>query len=94
MHEDIWQRLVTSHTLLVGFWENKVLGEISLLVTLGEGRFEQIESLTFLVVRSPSRYNVIVGRLGLCVLFSIVSTSHIMMKIPTKADINTHTTRS
>ncbi|GAV72338.1 hypothetical protein CFOL_v3_15826, partial [Cephalotus follicularis] len=40
--------------------------------------------MTFLVVDTPSPYNVIVGRPGLNLLEAIVSTRHLVVKFPTR----------
>jgi hypothetical protein len=70
--------LVASNTPLVGFSGEKVLplGKITLPVTFGVGQLSREEDMTFLVVRSPSRYNVIIGRPGIGIMGAIVSTSH------------------
>ncbi|GAV77677.1 hypothetical protein CFOL_v3_21148 [Cephalotus follicularis] len=46
-------------------------------------RQTQVE-MTFLVVDTPSPYNVIIGRPGLNLIEAIVSTRHLLMKFPTR----------
>ncbi|GAV79973.1 hypothetical protein CFOL_v3_23435 [Cephalotus follicularis] len=43
-----------------------------------------VNNMTFLVVDTPSPYNVIVGRPGLNLMEAIVSTRHLLMKFPTR----------
>ncbi|KAD4983228.1 hypothetical protein E3N88_19899 [Mikania micrantha] len=85
------QQLRPHRTSLVGFSGETVtpLGEITVQVTIGAGRFKRTESITFLVVRCPSRYNIIMGRPGISAFGAIVSTAHSMIKFPTKAGICT-----
>ncbi|KAD3642299.1 hypothetical protein E3N88_31523 [Mikania micrantha] len=91
LDEDIRRTLKTSYTPLIGFAGEKVhpLGEITLGVTMGTEKFNRTEELTFLVIRAPSRYNVIIGRPGISAFGAIVSTAHEMVKFPTKTGICT-----
>ncbi|PWA70632.1 hypothetical protein CTI12_AA133060 [Artemisia annua] len=50
--------------------------------------------MKFAVVRSPSPYNVILGRSGIKELRAIPSTIHAMMKFPTPRGVATLVTRS
>ncbi|PWA95935.1 hypothetical protein CTI12_AA044710 [Artemisia annua] len=50
--------------------------------------------MKFAVVRSPSPYNIILGRSGIKKLRAIPSTIHSMMKFPTPRGISTLVTRS
>ncbi|PWA65132.1 hypothetical protein CTI12_AA335830 [Artemisia annua] len=50
--------------------------------------------MKFAVIRSPSPYNVILGRSGIKRLRAIPSTIHSMMKFPTPRGIATLVTRS
>ncbi|PWA42589.1 hypothetical protein CTI12_AA543130 [Artemisia annua] len=50
--------------------------------------------MKFAVVRSPSPYNIILGRSGIKKLRAIPSTIHSMMKFPTPRGIATLVTRS
>ncbi|PWA72234.1 hypothetical protein CTI12_AA196600 [Artemisia annua] len=50
--------------------------------------------MKFAVVRSPSPYNIILGRSGIKELRAIPSTIHAMMKFPTPRGVATLVTRS
>ncbi|KAK1418215.1 hypothetical protein QVD17_27358 [Tagetes erecta] len=91
LDEDLQRRLVASQSPLISFSGETVqpIGEIKLKVSLGQGNFERTEMLNFIVVRSPSRYNVIIGRPGISAFFAVVSTAHGMVKIPSKAGVFT-----
>lgn len=52
------------------------LGTTTLLVTIGEELRSKIVMVTFMVVRHPSVYNVILDRLTLNKLRAIISTYH------------------
>lgn len=84
LDEDLQQRLVTSESPLVSFSGETVqpLWEIRLRVSLGQGKYKRTEILNFVVVRSPSIYNIIIGRPGFIAFFAVVSTAHDMMKVP------------
>jgi hypothetical protein len=49
------------------------IGEVELEVTLGEGKGARTEKLLFLVVQSPSSYNVLIGRQGISTFEVVVS---------------------
>ncbi|GAV60876.1 hypothetical protein CFOL_v3_04404 [Cephalotus follicularis] len=69
-------------THLVGFVGEMVhpLGSIDLLVVASTDS----RQMTFLVVDTPSPYNVIIGPPGLNLMEAIVSTRHLLMKFSTK----------
>ncbi|CAL1405791.1 unnamed protein product [Linum trigynum] len=78
------QDLKPSSTSLVGFSGSKirVLGLITLQVTIGEGSITKTRSMDFHVADCPSAYNAILGR-GFLSLFSAVpSTCHQTLKFP------------
>ena len=88
---DIQKRLRETNTSLVGFSgeANKSLGKIELEVCFGDHGKYRRTMMTFCVVRSPSPYNVILGRTGLKELRAIPSTIHSMIKFPTPHGIAT-----
>lgn len=92
----IRSKLRETNTPLVGFSGESIkpLGKIELEVCFGnEGLFRRT-IMTFVVVRSPLPYNIIVGRSGMKKLRAIPSTVHSMMKFPTLRGIATLVTRS
>ncbi|XP_077232571.1 uncharacterized protein LOC143869898 [Tasmannia lanceolata] len=60
---------------------------IDLPVTFGTEPRQKTIMQTFLVVKIPSTYNAIIGRLALNKLEAIVSTPHLKIKFPTKAGV-------
>nr|GEU56253.1 hypothetical protein [Tanacetum cinerariifolium] len=88
-------KLKESRTPLVGF-SGKVsypMGTINLKVTMGESERLQTIPMEFVVVKSHSHYNVILGRIGLRSLGAIAFTLHSMIKFPTANGITTATTK-
>ncbi|GAV84708.1 hypothetical protein CFOL_v3_28150 [Cephalotus follicularis] len=73
-------------TPLVGFVGEMVhpLGSIDLSVVTGTAPRQTQVQMTFLVVDTPSPYNVIIGRPVLNLMEVIVSTRHLLMKFPTR----------
>ncbi|XP_071719098.1 uncharacterized protein [Rutidosis leptorrhynchoides] len=65
------------------------LGRVSIDVTLGDDHRSRTIQLAFVVVRSQSKYNVILGRTMLQELGAIPSTVHGMLKFPTVAGVAT-----
>ncbi|GJR69424.1 hypothetical protein Tco_0015489 [Tanacetum coccineum] len=81
---------------LVGFTgeATKPLGKIELEVCFGSEGLCGRTMMKFTVIRAPSPYNVILGRMGLRALRAIPSTINSMMKFPTQKRITTLITRS
>ncbi|GAV67748.1 hypothetical protein CFOL_v3_11252 [Cephalotus follicularis] len=73
-------------TPLVGFAGETIhpLGSINLSVVAGTAPRQTQVEMTFLVVDTSSPYNAIVGRPGLNLLETIVSTRHLLVKFPTR----------
>ncbi|GJW66716.1 putative reverse transcriptase domain, ribonuclease H-like domain protein [Tanacetum coccineum] len=69
---------VDSDTPLVGFSgeDSWPLGEISLEVTIGEGPLTITKTLTFIIVRSDSPHNLLLGRTAMQEIGIVVSTVH------------------
>ncbi|XP_071727589.1 uncharacterized protein [Rutidosis leptorrhynchoides] len=65
------------------------LGRVTIDVTLGDDYRSRTVQLTFVVVRSQSKYNVILGRTALQELGAIPSTVQGMLKFPTRAGVAT-----
>ncbi|RDX78789.1 hypothetical protein CR513_40882, partial [Mucuna pruriens] len=49
---------------------------------LGTGSIRKVVKMKFMVVYSPTSYNIIFGRLALNRLWAVVSTTHLCMKYP------------
>ncbi|GJU04037.1 reverse transcriptase domain-containing protein [Tanacetum coccineum] len=78
-------KLKESRTPLVGFYGevSYPIGTINLNVTMGESKRLRTIPMEFTVVKSHSRYNVILGQTSLRSLGVIASTIHSMIKCPT-----------
>ncbi|GJS03229.1 hypothetical protein Tco_0319737 [Tanacetum coccineum] len=87
-------RLRESRIPLVGF-SGKVsylMGVIDLEVTMGECGKTRMVIMEFAVVKSPSPYNALLGRMGMRSLGVVASTIHSMMKFLTSNEIATIST--
>nr|GEY22117.1 reverse transcriptase domain-containing protein [Tanacetum cinerariifolium] len=75
-------RMTPATTLLLGFNEeiSWSLGQISLAVTLGDSEHSTITTMNIMVVKSPSPYNGIIGRLRLRKIQAVPSTAYGMLK--------------
>ncbi|XP_042401305.1 uncharacterized protein LOC121991361 [Zingiber officinale] len=71
-------------TSLYGFTSNEVrsMGQIKLVISLGSEPLVRARRGTFLVVDSPSSYNVILGRPALHEFRMVISTFHQKIKFP------------
>ncbi|GJR88614.1 hypothetical protein Tco_0212625 [Tanacetum coccineum] len=65
------------------------IGQIQLLVTIGDEEHSASALMNFVVVRSPSTYNVIIGRPRVRKLQAVPSTVHGMLKIPVEGRVIT-----
>ncbi|GJV09678.1 reverse transcriptase domain-containing protein [Tanacetum coccineum] len=76
--------MVPAATPLVGFSGEIIwpLGKISLLVKIGDEEHSTSAWMNFMVVRSPSPYNGIIGRPGVRRIQAVLSTAHGMLKFP------------
>ena len=79
------ERLEPVNTHLRGFSGEKVLplGSIQLVLTLGEPPFQATTTTRFLIVDTPSAYNMLLGRPSLNAIKAIPSAYHMMIKFPT-----------
>ncbi|GJW67834.1 hypothetical protein Tco_0122258 [Tanacetum coccineum] len=78
-------------TPLIGFnceiiWP---IGQIQLLVKIGDEEHSTSAWINFVVVRSPSPYNRIIGRPGVRKLQAVPSIDHEMLKLPVKGGVIT-----
>ncbi|GJR13539.1 reverse transcriptase domain-containing protein, partial [Tanacetum coccineum] len=60
------------------------IGQISLLVKIDDEENSTSASMNFMVIRSPSQHNGIIGRTGIRKIRAIPSTAHRMLKFPVK----------
>ncbi|GJS53319.1 reverse transcriptase domain-containing protein [Tanacetum coccineum] len=81
---EVRSQMVPAATPLVGFSGEIIwpLGQISLLVKIGDKEHSTSVWMNFMVVRSPSPYNGIIGRPGVRRIQAISSTAHGMLKFP------------
>ncbi|GKA48837.1 hypothetical protein Tco_0741795 [Tanacetum coccineum] len=63
--------------------------KIQLLVKIGDEEHSASAWMNFIVVRSPSSYNRIIGRPGVGKLQAILSTAHRMLKFPVEGGVIT-----
>ena len=78
------ERLEPVSTHLRGFSGEKVLplGSIQLVLTLGDPPCQATTTARFLVVDTPSAYNMLLGRPSLNTIKAIPSAYHMMIKFP------------
>ncbi|XP_075507642.1 uncharacterized protein LOC142544483 [Primulina tabacum] len=81
--------LAPVNTPLVGFAGEVVeaLGEVTLPLSLGSYPLRTTKMVKFLVVKSPSAYNISLGRPSLNLFQAIGSTYHMKLKFPTPEGI-------
>ncbi|GKC42571.1 ATP-dependent DNA helicase PIF1, partial [Tanacetum coccineum] len=81
---EIRNQMVPATTYLVGFSGEIIwpLGQVSLLVKIGDEEHSTSAWMNFMVVRSYSSYNGIIGRPGIRRIKAIPSTAHRMLKFP------------
>ncbi|GJR62909.1 reverse transcriptase domain-containing protein [Tanacetum coccineum] len=87
----IKKQLVSATTPLIGFSGEIIwpIGQIQLLVTIRDEEHSASAWMNFVVVRSPSPYNGIIGRPKVRKLHAVLSTAHGMLKIPMKGGVIT-----
>ncbi|GJR80493.1 reverse transcriptase domain-containing protein [Tanacetum coccineum] len=79
---EVKNQMVPATTPLVGFSGEIIwpLGQISLLVKIGDEEHSTSAWMNFMIVRSPSPYNGIIGRPGVRRIQAVPSTAHGMLK--------------
>ncbi|GJT51628.1 reverse transcriptase domain-containing protein [Tanacetum coccineum] len=87
----IKNQLVPSTTPLIGFSDEIIwpIGQIQLLVKIGDEEHSTSAWMNFVVVRLPSPYNGIIGRPGVRKLQAVPSTAHRMLKLPVEGGVIT-----
>nr|GEV94474.1 reverse transcriptase domain-containing protein [Tanacetum cinerariifolium] len=84
-------QMVPATTSLNGFSEETIwpLGQLRLLVTIGDTEHYTKAWMNFMIVRSPSPYNGILGRHGIREIQAVPSTAHGMLKFSVNGEIVT-----
>ncbi|GJV28259.1 reverse transcriptase domain-containing protein [Tanacetum coccineum] len=87
----IKNQLVPATTPLIGFSSEIIwpIRQIQLLVKIGDEDHSTSARMNFVVVRSPSPYNGIIGRPGVRKLQVVPSTTHGMLKLPVEGGVIT-----
>ncbi|GJR72656.1 reverse transcriptase domain-containing protein [Tanacetum coccineum] len=82
---------VDRKTPLVGFSRERSwsISEVSLEITIGDAPLSGTETLNFVIVRSDSSYNMLLGRAAMQRMGIVVSTIHEAIKFHTKKGIRT-----
>ncbi|GKB43451.1 reverse transcriptase domain-containing protein [Tanacetum coccineum] len=90
-HLEIKNKLIPATTPLIGFSGEVIwlIGQIQLLVKIRDEEHSPSDWMNFVVVRSPSLYNGIIGRPGVRKLQAVPSTAHRMLKIPVERGVIT-----
>ncbi|GJW75746.1 reverse transcriptase domain-containing protein [Tanacetum coccineum] len=81
---EVKNQMVPTTTPLVGFSGEIIwpLGQISLLVKIGDEEHSTSAWMNLMIVSSPSPYNEIIGRPGVRRIQAVPSTAHRMLKFP------------
>nr|GEY76595.1 reverse transcriptase domain-containing protein [Tanacetum cinerariifolium] len=81
---EVRSQMIPATTPLIEFSGEKIwsLGQISLLVKIGDEEHSTSTWMNFMIVRSPFPYNRIIGRPGVRRIQAVPSTAHRMLKFP------------
>ncbi|GJU05708.1 reverse transcriptase domain-containing protein [Tanacetum coccineum] len=84
LRPEIRSQMIPATTSLIGFSRETIwpIGQISLLVKIGDEEHSTYAWMNFMVIRSPSQHNRIIGRTGIIKIRSVPSTAHGMLKFP------------
>ncbi|GJT84332.1 reverse transcriptase domain-containing protein [Tanacetum coccineum] len=91
LRPEIKSQMVPATTSLSGFSGETIwpLGQLRLLVTIGDTKHFTKAWMNFMIVRSPSPYNGIIGRPGIREIQAVPSTAHRMLKFPVNGGVVT-----
>ncbi|GKC72184.1 reverse transcriptase domain-containing protein [Tanacetum coccineum] len=91
LRPEIKSQMVPATTSLTGFSGETIwpLGQLRLLVTIGDAEHSTKAWMNFMIVRSLSPYNGIIGRPGIREIQAVPSTAHGMLKFPVNGGIVT-----
>ncbi|GJY68575.1 reverse transcriptase domain-containing protein [Tanacetum coccineum] len=83
LRSEIKNQFVPTPTPLIGFSDEIIwpIGQIQIPVKIGDEEHSTLALMNFVVVRSPSPYNGIIGRPGVKKLQAVPSTAHGMLKL-------------
>ncbi|GKB71437.1 hypothetical protein Tco_0932849 [Tanacetum coccineum] len=83
--------MVLATTLLTGFSGETIwpLGQLRILVMIGDADHSTKAWMNFMIIRSLSPYNGIIGRPGIREIQAVPSTAHRMLKFPADGGIVT-----
>nr|GEY47046.1 hypothetical protein [Tanacetum cinerariifolium] len=88
---EIKSQMVSATTSLTGFSGETIwpLGQLRLLVTIADAEHYTKERMNFMIVRSPSSYNSIIGRPKIREIQAVPSTAHATLKFLVNGEIVT-----
>ncbi|GJZ64940.1 hypothetical protein Tco_0621636 [Tanacetum coccineum] len=91
LRPEIRNQFVSATTPLIGFNGETIwpIGQIQLLVKIGDEEHSTSAWMNFVVVRSPSPHNGIIGRPRVRKLQAVPSTTHGMLKLPVEGGVIT-----
>ncbi|GJY50301.1 reverse transcriptase domain-containing protein [Tanacetum coccineum] len=91
LRPEIKSQMVPATTSLTGFSGETIwpLGQLRLLVTIGDADHSTTAWMNFMIVSSLSPYNGIIGRPGIREIQVVPSTAHEMLKFPAGGGIAT-----
>ncbi|GJV27059.1 reverse transcriptase domain-containing protein [Tanacetum coccineum] len=91
LQPEIKNQMVPATTSLTDFSGETIwlLGQLRLLVTIGDAEYSTKAWMNFMIVRSLSPYNGISGRHGIREIQAVPSTAHRMLKFPVNGGIVT-----
>ncbi|GJZ08858.1 reverse transcriptase domain-containing protein [Tanacetum coccineum] len=91
LRSEIKKQLIPATTPLIGFSGETIwpIGKIQMLVKIGDEEHSASAWMNFMVVRSSSPYNGIIGRAEVRKLQAVPSTAYGMLKIPVEGGVIT-----
>ncbi|GJR97913.1 reverse transcriptase domain-containing protein [Tanacetum coccineum] len=91
LRPEVKSQLNPATTSLTGFTGEKIwpMGQLRLPVMVGNKEHSTTAWMNFMVIRSPSPYNGIIGRPGISAIRAVPSTAHGMLKFPVNGGIVT-----
>nr|GEX45208.1 reverse transcriptase domain-containing protein [Tanacetum cinerariifolium] len=91
LRPEIKSQMVPATTSLTGFSDESIwpLRQLRVLVTIGDATHSTKAWMNFMIVKSMSPYNGIIGRPGLKAIQAVPSTVHGMLKFPVEGGIAT-----
>ena len=94
LRPEIQSQLIPATTSLTGFTGEKIwpMGQLRLLVVVGDEQHSTATWINFMVIKSPSPYNGIIGRPGISSMRAVPSTAHGMLKFPVKGVVTFYNT--